>query len=367
MNKVASYKEIIYKEAGVIGGGLAGIVLGAAGGAALGHGAASARNNLTFDKERKQLHKDKKISKKQLRSTRGEFYNFEEGVEDGIRKEFNSYMSSLSPKERSEVTVGEIESMLKAKALSMSKTASSKTVKAMAVTGIPVAAITAYDQYRIDTNKDKMRHAISRRQEEMKDLKDTMSGKKKYNANTNLLSYMNTKSDYIEMDKEDAEYLTNRVHKRLESHGVDPKKVRYNDYKNIYNDITTQYDGLNLDEVENKAIKKYLSKVAASEHLDELVKKASEKWTKQDKKGYLRNVAISTVQDFVNAGNPLNIGSSMVGSVLDSALLEKGSMNLNKKAQRDKMAQNKLKNFNKAVDVKNGIAIPHAIDNKVNK
>lgn len=103
----------------------------------------------------------------------------------------------------------------------------------------------------------------------------------------------------------------------------------------------------------------------ASDYLDMIYKEAKEKWTKEDKKGYIRNVAISTAQDFMNAGNPLNLGSSVVGSVLDSAILEKASLNLNKKLKSNKVSQDKVDGFNKAVEVKNGVALPHAAANKL--
>lgn len=134
--------------------------------------------------------------------------------------------------------------------------------------------------------------------------------------------------------------------------------------KNILEDKTPEEK---IQEMRRKAKRNGQQYKKASDELDELCKEAKEKWTKQDKKGYARNVAISTVQDFVNAGNPLNIGSSVVGSVLDSALLERSSMKLNKQKQKDKIAANKLKKFNKAVEVKNGVAIPHAIDNRVSQ
>lgn len=116
------------------------------------------------------------------------------------------------------------------------------------------------------------------------------------------------------------------------------------------------------ERVKKRAEEKRNMKKRASEELNVLAKEAKEKWTKQDKKGYIRNVAISTAQDFMNAGNPLNVGSSIVGSVLDSAILEKASLNLNKKLKANTVSKEKVDGFNKAVEVKNGTALPHAIN-----
>ena len=98
----------------------------------------------------------------------------------------------------------------------------------------------------------------------------------------------------------------------------------------------------------------------ASLYLDEMYKEASEKWTKKDRKGYVKNIAINVAQDFMNAGNPLNVGSSIVGSIADAAILERSSLNLNKKLKADKISQKKVDGFNKAVAVKSGTALPTA-------
>ena len=105
----------------------------------------------------------------------------------------------------------------------------------------------------------------------------------------------------------------------------------------------------------------------ASLYLDEMYKEASEKWTKKDKKGYVKNVAINVAQDFMNAGNPLNVGSSIVGSIADAAILERSSLNLNKKLKADKVSQKQVDGFNKAVAVKSGTAIPHAAMKRMQK
>lgn len=117
-------------------------------------------------------------------------------------------------------------------------------------------------------------------------------------------------------------------------------------------------------EVQKRRRQKDKREKRASEYLEAIYKEAGDKWSKEDKKGYVRNVAISAAQDFMNAGNPLNIGSSVVGSIADSALLEGISMKMNKKLQANKISEKKVNNFNKAVEAKNGVALPHAIDNK---
>ena len=106
-------------------------------------------------------------------------------------------------------------------------------------------------------------------------------------------------------------------------------------------------------------------KKTASEYLDEIYKEASSKWSKEDKKGYAKNVAIGVTQDFLNAGNPLNIGSSIVGSVADSLILERASLNLNKKAKAQEASKSKADAFNNALNIKNGTALPRAVDKKI--
>lgn len=98
---------------------------------------------------------------------------------------------------------------------------------------------------------------------------------------------------------------------------------------------------------------------------EEIYKIASEKpkWSLKDKLGYARNIGINVAQDFVNAGNPLNIGSSIVGSVMDAAALEGVSMNMNKKIQQQELDRQALDNFNRAVDLKNGKAAIRAVNN----
>lgn len=106
-------------------------------------------------------------------------------------------------------------------------------------------------------------------------------------------------------------------------------------------------------------------KKTASEYLDEICKEASSKWSKEDKKGYAKNVAIGVTQDFLNAGNPLNIGSSIVGSVADSLILERASLNLNKKAKAQEASKSKADAFNNALNIKNGTALPRVVDKKI--
>lgn len=171
-----------------------------------------------------------------------------------------------------------------------------------------------------------------------------------------------------EMNRLKKRYLGEEITKEEKKEILDDNFGKLNPFKKKkYNDLNSKSVEEKIQEMRRKAKRNGQQYKKASETLDELCKEAKEKWTKEDKKGYLKNVAISAAQDFVNAGNPLNIGSSMVGSVLDSALLEGGAMKLNKQIQRDKIAERKLKGYNKAVEVKNGVAIPHAIDNKVNK
>lgn len=169
----------------------------------------------------------------------------------------------------------------------------------------------------------------------------------------------------------------NRLKERYLGEGItkeEKKEIVNNNFGKLnpikrkkYNPLEEKTVEEKIQEMRRKAKRNGQQYKKASETLDEFYKEASNKWTKEDKKGYIRNVAISTAQDFVNAGNPLNIGSSMIGSLLDSAILERGSMKLNKQIQKDQAAQRKLKGYNKAVEVKNGVAIPHAIDSKVNK
>ena len=116
--------------------------------------------------------------------------------------------------------------------------------------------------------------------------------------------------------------------------------------------ITPESEIQNRRRAKEKRMKK-----KASVYLDLMVKEASTKnpkWDKNDKKGYLRNVAIGVAQDFMNAGNPLNIGSSVVGSIADAAILERSSLNLNKKLKAEQVSKEKVDEFNKAVGLKNG-------------
>lgn len=114
----------------------------------------------------------------------------------------------------------------------------------------------------------------------------------------------------------------------------------------------------------NKQNKNKLSK-KASEVLDEMYKEASGdkvgKWTNKDKKGLVRNMAINVAQDFVNAGNPLNVGSHIVGSVMDSALMEGMTMKMNKKLQAQKINQKSMNHFNDAKGLSNGTTAVKAV------
>ena len=179
-----------------------------------------------------------------------------------------------------------------------------------------------------------------------------------------LMSHQEVK----EMDRLKKRYLGEGITKEEKKEIVNNNFGKLNPIKRKkYNPLEEKTVEEKIQEMRRKAKRNGQQYKKASETLDEFYKEASNKWTKEDKKGYIRNVAISTAQDFVNAGNPLNIGSSMIGSLLDSAILERGSMKLNKQIQKDQVAQRKLKGYNKAVEVKNGVAIPHAIDSKVNK
>lgn len=118
--------------------------------------------------------------------------------------------------------------------------------------------------------------------------------------------------------------------------------------------------GLVLGHMKNKA----KEEKTASEYLDMIYKEAmdkGEKWSKKDKRGFLRNMAINTAQDFVNAGNPLNVGSHIVGSVLDSAVMEGMTMKMNKKLQAQKINERKLSQFNDAKGLSNGTTAVKAV------
>lgn len=360
MNKIANYKDMIYKEAGVVGGALTGAIGGALAGTALGNVGANVRNNLTTDKERKELHKARKQSKKDLRNTKTDFYNYENDIQNGLKEDFNSYMSSLTPKERNEVTRGQIESRLSAKAKSITKQAS--TSKAMLATSIPVGISAAIGTYKTNTNKKNMKQAVKENKSKSSNLKDMMSGKKKYNANTSIANVMNLDSSGV-VDGENIRYYMGEIDSELKNNGIKPQNVKYKEYKNIFNDTMKNYENPEYANAEKEAVKKYLNKVA--NYKEAILKEAS--WSKDDKKGYAKNVAIGVIQDFLNAGNPLNIGSSVIGSIADSALLERSSLNLNKQLKDEEVQRNKVDNFNKAVELKNGTAIPQAAINKLTK
>ena len=126
--------------------------------------------------------------------------------------------------------------------------------------------------------------------------------------------------------------------------------------------ITPESEIQNRRRAKEKSINK-----KASEALDALVKEASSnpKWSKEDKKGYAKNVAINVAQDFMNAGNPLNIGSSIVGSLADAAILERSSLNLNKKLKAEQVSKEKVDNFNKTVGLKNGTTAISSLKKKI--
>lgn len=139
------------------------------------------------------------------------------------------------------------------------------------------------------------------------------------------------------------------------------KKKIANNYKfgRRKHDITPE------SEVQKRRRAKAKREKKASDILNEMYKEASGdkvgKWTNKDKKGFVRNMAINVAQDFVNAGNPLNVGSHIVGSVMDSALMEGMTMKMNKKLQAQKISEKNMRHFNDAKGLSNGTTAVKAV------
>ena len=174
---------------------------------------------------------------------------------------------------------------------------------------------------------------------------------------------------YVAKDKMEKNMVNKKLDKLSEKYlGRKATDAEHKKINNAYGKYGVKNSAITPEsEVQKRRRQKerYKQQKKASEHLEEMCKEASSKWSKEDKKGYAKNVAIGVAQDFLNAGNPLNIGSSIVGSIADSLILERSSLNLNKKLKSQQASQSEANAFSKAMNVKNGTALPRAVDKKI--
>ena len=361
--KASEVLDEMYKEAGIMTTTMAGMT-GLGTGAMLGATAGNVRNKLTLDKDRKRLVQELKDARKERSKASNDAMNYENQIHEELGKKYKAYIMSMSPEKRKKLTVGDVEEFLSNNIPDFKKEASAEGVAFAAGAGLG-----AWTGYRCKTDKHTMQNTIKRHKDATAQHRASLTPEGKGKLRGSLLDYSPINTD---MDRDEVNYYKDVLDGELKKQGINPNSMNLREYKGLMRNFINldqkgeaeNFDMYDPDHYARKAIDKHMSRLA-SEVLDEMYKEASGdkvgKWTNKDKKGFVRNMAINVAQDFVNAGNPLNVGSHIVGSVMDSALMEGMTMKMNKKLQAQKINQKSMNHFNDAKGLSNGTTAVKAV------
>jgi len=271
MDKVAMYKDLIRKTAGVLGGAILGTIGGATIGSGIGHLTANVLHHP--DKEMRQLHRTDKKTKEELHQTRQTY----DAVTEFDPGAFDTYLESLPGKKN--LTVGDVEGLahdwyqnqvkyrLKQQiykqasfhsVMSTVKRYATPTTIAAAATAIPMGIWVGKSDYQIkkkyNTDKDKVSRGIQDRQGQTDKMKSVLSGNTRglnFKATLGNTDYNNEYSPgQLMMDingrrVDDGAYYGQNVNKELEANGIDYRKIKWSQYKNM---VQEHYEDQRLGE-----------------------------------------------------------------------------------------------------------------------